>query len=203
MPSASSGMNSMKRTSTPLRRPNSTNAAISSSLTPRMTTQLTFTGSNPAAMAASMPSSTRSRLSAPCQLSEAGRLKRVQRHVHPSQARGPQIGRQQGQRHAVGGHGQVGAEFGQQTDQHRQVGPHGGLAAGESDAVDAVALDHDPSQPGDLLEGEQVVAGHPFQSLGGHAIGAPEVAPVGDRDPQVPVNPPEAVNELLRHRLRG
>jgi hypothetical protein len=78
-------------------------------------------------------------------------------------------------------------------DQHRQVGPHRGLAAGEADAVDAEALDQHPGDALDLLEGEQLVAGQPLHPLLGHAVGAAEVAAVGDRDAQVAVDPPERV----------
>ena len=59
--SASRGMNSMNRTSKPLSRPNRAKSTISSSLMPRIITALTFTGFSPAARAASIPSSTRSR----------------------------------------------------------------------------------------------------------------------------------------------
>ena len=62
-PEASSGMNSMKRTSMPLARPKAARSTISSSLTPRITTTLSFTGVSPASRAASMPASTRSRSS--------------------------------------------------------------------------------------------------------------------------------------------
>ena len=40
-------------------------------------------------------------------------------------------------------------------------------------------------EPLDLLEGEQLLAGQPRHALGRHAVGAPEVAAVGDRDAQV------------------
>ena len=51
-------MYSMKRTSTPLLRPNVARSTTSSSLIPRCTTTLIFTGENPVAIAASIPSST-------------------------------------------------------------------------------------------------------------------------------------------------
>ena len=57
-PSASRGMNSMKRTITPSSRPKRAKSTTSSSLTPPMSTTLTFTGSRPASLAASMPSRT-------------------------------------------------------------------------------------------------------------------------------------------------
>ena len=52
-------MNSMKRTSTPLSRPNSARSRISSSLTPRSITALILTLENPAWRAASIPANTR------------------------------------------------------------------------------------------------------------------------------------------------
>ena len=57
-PWASSGMNSINRTSMFFSRPNVARAIISSSFTPRCTTAFTFTGAMPTAIAASMPSST-------------------------------------------------------------------------------------------------------------------------------------------------
>jgi hypothetical protein len=53
-------MNSMKRISTPRSRPKVARATISSSLIPRWTTVLIFTGTKPASRAAETPSSTRS-----------------------------------------------------------------------------------------------------------------------------------------------
>ena len=60
-----------------------------------------------------------------------------------------------------------------------------------------------PGDPLDLLEGEQLVPGQPLHALLGHAVGAAEVAAVGDRDPQVAVDAPERVDERRRdHRHR-
>ena len=56
-------MNSMKRTCTPRAFANSTKSQISSSLKPRIMTQLIFTESKPALVAIRIPSSTESRLS--------------------------------------------------------------------------------------------------------------------------------------------
>src|SRR5690606_19572906 len=102
---------------------------------------------------------------------------------------------ERGEGRPVGGERQVGAERGELLDEHRQLGAHGGLTAGEADAVEAVALDEQPRDPLDLLEGEELVAGEPFHALGRHAVRAAEVAPVGDRDAQVAVDPSEAVGE--------
>ena len=96
------------------------------------------------------------------------------------------------------GRRRAGSAAGQLRDQHRQVGPHGRLAAGEADAVDVEALDEDAGEALDLLEREQVLAGQPLHALGRHAVGAAEVAAVGDRDPQVTDGPPEGVDEIVR-----
>jgi hypothetical protein len=53
-----SGMYSMKRTQTPVARAKSAKSATSPSFIPRITTQLIFGGGKPAAIVASMPSST-------------------------------------------------------------------------------------------------------------------------------------------------
>ena len=70
------------------------------------------------------------------------------------------------------------------------------FAAGDADLFDTVR-DEDAREPLDLLEGQQlapleedVVAP---EDLFRHAVDAPEVAPVGDRDPQVAQRPAEGV----------
>ena len=45
--------------------------------------------------------------------------------------------------------------------------------------------DEQAHQPRDLVKPQQVVAGHHGRAVGGHAVGAAEVAAVGDRHPQV------------------
>ena len=89
---------------------------------------------------------------------------------------------------------------GQLLDQHGEVGPDRRLAAGEADAVEAEALDAHLRDPGQLLVGEQLVAGEPRHPLRRHAVRAAEVAAVGDRDAQVAVDPAEAVDEVGRGR---
>ena len=59
---ASSGMNSIKRTSMPRARPKRTNSGMSGSFRPLMATELIFTW-NPASRAASIPAKTRGRSS--------------------------------------------------------------------------------------------------------------------------------------------
>ena len=52
-------------------------------------------------------------------------------------------------------------------------------------AVDAEALDEHPGDPLDLLERQQLAARQPLHALLRHAVGAAEVAAIGDRDAQV------------------
>ena len=85
---------------------------------------------------------------------------------------------------------------GQLADEHRQVGAHGRLATGEAQAVDLEALDEDPGQPLDLLERQHLAARQPQHALLGHAVGAAEVAAVGDRDAQVADGAPEGIDEI-------
>src|SRR5690606_22179642 len=94
-----------------------------------------------------------------------------------------------------GGERQVGAERGELLDGHRQPGAHGGLTAGEADAGEAVALDEQPRDALDLLDGEERVAGEPFRAPWRHAVRAGGVAPVADRDAHGALDPSEAVGE--------
>jgi len=54
------------------------------------------------------------------------------------------------------------------------------------------------SEPRQLLEGEQILAGQKCEvtaeDLAGHAVSAAELAAVSDRDPQVPQRPPARVS---------
>ena len=149
---------------------------------------------------------------------EALAAERVERDVDAVEAGVAQLVGQQAEGGAVGGDREVGLlpgqrrvgrrgqpQAGQLRHEHRQVGPHGRLAAGEADAVDVEALHEDPGQALDLLEGEQVLPGQPRHALGRHAVRAAEVAPVGDRDPQVADGTAEGVDQVVGipvHRTR-
>ena len=100
-----------------------------------------------------------------------------------------------GELHAVGGHRDVDAERRQHLDQAGEVRPDQRLAAGDPHRLEAVALHAHPHDPGLLLIREQLVAGQPLHALLGHAVGAAEIAAVGDRDPEVGDPAPEAVDE--------
>ena len=67
-----------------------------------------------------------------------------------------------------------------------------GLAAGQAHLRDAVT-DEEPDEPEHLLVGEHLRLRHPGQALGGHAVGAAQVAAVGHRDAQVSGHPAELV----------
>jgi hypothetical protein len=69
-----------------------------------------------------------------------------------------------------------------------------GLAPGQAHLRDAIAHE-EPDDAHELLVGEHVGLGQPWQPLGRHAVGAAQVAPVGDRDPQVAGDPPELVGQ--------
>src|SRR5918996_1453505 len=135
------------------------------------------------------------------QLDEAVAPQRVERDVDPPQPGGDQVAGHRPQRTAVGGERQVDPERRQLADQHRQVRPDGGLAAREPDAVDAEPLDAHPGNPLDLLEREDLVAGQPDHPLFGHAVGAAEVAAIGDRDPKITMHPAVAVHQRFDQRL--
>src|SRR6476660_6515138 len=86
---------------------------------------------------------------------------------------------------------------GERPDQPHQILAHQRLAAGKPHFAHALA-DENAREPIDLLEREHVL---PRQEGGGlrHAIDAPEIAAVGDRDAQIGDAPAERVD----HRLHG
>jgi hypothetical protein len=96
-----------------------------------------------------------------------------------------------GEQRAVGRQGDVldAADGGQLRDQALQITAQQRLAAGQPQLAHAQAREN-PGEPCQFLEGEQVLAGQedevPAEHLAGHAVGAAELAAVGDRDPQVP-----------------
>ena len=99
-----------------------------------------------------------------------------------------------GEQRAVGRQGNVldAADGGQHDDQAFQITAQQRLAAGQPQLAHAQAGEN-PGEPCQFLEGEQVLAGQegevPAEYLAGHAVGAAELAAVGDRDPQVPQRP--------------
>ena len=84
-------------------------------------------------------------------------------------------------------------------DEPGDVGADERLAAGEADRLEPEALDADPGDPGDLLVGEELGLREPVHALGRHAVGAAEVAAVGDRDPQILDAARERIDQGNRH----
>jgi hypothetical protein len=126
---------------------------------------------------------------------------RVERDVDPTQAGVGEVVGHLGELDPVAGHGDVDAEWCEHRDQPGQVRPDGGLATGDADRLEAEALHADPDDPGLFLIGEQLVALEPGHAFLGHAVGAAEIAPVGDRHPEVGNAASEGVDQRL-HSLR-
>ena len=59
----------------------------------------------------------------------------------------------------------------------------------------------DVDQADHLVVGEHLVVGQPVQALGRHAVGAAQVAAVGQRDAQVGGHPAVPVRERMRRHL--
>ena len=195
-------MNSMNRMPTPRSRPKRARSTISSSLTPRITTALTFTGARPASSAASMPAITRSSSSRRVSARKRSRCSVSSETFTRLRPACREVVGDLGQLHAVGGEREVDAERRQHLDQPGHVGPHERLAAGEPDRLEPEPLDAHPGDPGDLLVGEHLGAGQPGHPLGRHAVGAAEIAAVGDRDPQV-VDPARVAVDQRERRSGG
>ena len=121
-------------------------------------------------------------LVAPCDLEEAIGAEGVERDVDALEARFFEIVRRGSQGGAVGREGEIDGQGRQLGDEDRQVRANGGLTAGQADAVDPEVLDHDPGDALDLFEAEDVGLGQPLHALFGHAVGAAEIAAIGDRD---------------------
>src|SRR5262249_34739020 len=79
------------------------------------------------------------------------------------------------------------------ADERGQVPPHQGLPSRQPDLAHPGAGQERRHAP-DLLEGQDALAREPDRVLG-HAVGAAQVAPVGDRKPEVVVHPAEPVLE--------
>src|SRR3989442_14484040 len=69
-------------------------------------------------------------------------------------------------------------------DERRQAAPQQRLTTREADLVHA-ELDEDVDEAADLLEVEDLLSRQPDVLLFGHAVAAAQVAPIGDRDPEV------------------
>ncbi len=142
-------MNSMNRTSTSWSRPKRARSTISSSLTPRSTTALILTGSEPGFLRRLDAVEHADQLVTPGHLHEPLGAQRVEADVDSIEAGQAQLVGHQPERRSVGGQGQVGRPTCERRrrsrrtrrcqlgDQHREVGAHRRLATGEPDPVDA------------------------------------------------------------------
>ena len=138
----------------------------------------------------------------PVHRAEDGVVERIEADRHPLQAGFLERRRQRPERGPVRGQGQVDlapvrpADGRQHRDQVGQVTPDERLATRDPELVDAERHE-DPGDPLDLLEAQDLVLRQervvPPEDLLGHAIGAPEIAPIGHRDPQVAHGPAERV----------
>ena len=135
---------------------------------------------------------------APRDLGEAHVVERVEGDVDPAQARGDQRSGEAVEQDAVRRQREVAdaRDRGEQLDEHGQVAPDERLASRQPHLVDAHAREH-ADEPRDLLEGEHLVARQPLEPLRRHAVGAAEVALVGDRDAHALDLASPAVHERL------
>jgi hypothetical protein len=129
----------------------------------------------------------------------------VQAHRHPCQAGGAQPVRLAGQQRAVGGQRQVGDALDLTEHGHQRVelAAQQRLPAGQPDLGHPQrrgGADH----PGDLLERQDLGAGEErvaaAEDLLGHAVRAAEVAPIGDRDAQIPQPTTKAIHRRILPR---
>src|SRR5262245_33584851 len=137
---------------------------------------------------------------APCEPRETVGAKRVEAHGDAVQTGCLQRPCLPGEQDAVGRDREIAqARFrGQEADEAVHVAPQERLAPGEPDLVDAQVHEH-VGQRADLLEVQDLLARKPDVVLFRHAVCAPQVAAVGDRDPKIPEGPLERV--LDRHTL--
>jgi hypothetical protein len=131
---------------------------------------------------------------APGQGTEFRGTQGVEARVDPAEARAEQPRRVLLQVRGVGRQGKVPepSQAGKGGNQGIQPVPQQGLPPGEPDLLDP-RLQKQPGQARDLLEGEDLPPVDPLILLERHAVHAPEVAPVGDRYPQVPQFTTESV----------
>ena len=204
-PSASSGMNSMNRTSRPVVRANPAKSRISSSFTPLLQHDVHLHRAEPRLLGRVHGLKHPAELALTPDPGETSRLQGVAAHIHTVETGRGESRRDPGERGPVRGERQVvESELAQPPDEVRQPGAHERLTTGQPERGD-------PQRPGDtchahdLVEGEDLRARQERLILVGHAVGATKVAAIGHRDAQVGVNPAEGVDKWsgLRHRARS
>ena len=139
-------------------------------------------------------------------------IERVEADGHATQSRVRERPGERAKRRAVGRQRQVELpalrrpESGEHRDQIRQVSPDERLAASDPQLSHATRHER-PGDPFDLLEAQNLVSGQErvvaAEDLLGHAVGAAEVAAVGDRDAEVMHRPPEPVGRAGAGHLMG
>ena len=144
-------------------------------------------------------------------LGEALTVDRVDADVEARESGIDQVGELRGEADAVGGHRDLdGAvlplDAGDAPHDLDDVASQQRLAAGEAERADAESGGH-LGDLDDLVGGEDARAGEPFVALLGHAIGAAQLAAVGERDAQITMHTAMRVDEtategLLAGRLR-
>ncbi|ESU50467.1 hypothetical protein P376_1550 [Streptomyces sp. HCCB10043] len=129
----------------------------------------------------------------------------VQADVDPAQPGVAQGGGAASQADAVGGEGQFGriGQSVQTGDEPGQTAAQQRFAAGEPYLGDAETPGGHVDESDHLVVGEQFGPGQPVEALGGHAVRAAQIAAVGERDPQVGVDPAEPVRQRGRGRPVG
>ena len=88
-------------------------------------------------------------------------------------------------------------EFGESGNEIDDGASQERLAAGQPDGLDAETPNRETREPNDLVVGQQLRRRQPFQTLGWHAVGAAQVALVGERNAQVGMHPSETVHQCL------
>ena len=121
----------------------------------------------------------------------------VQGHVDAVQARIHQLLGADVQTDGVGGQRNVGArlERGDPRDDLREIGAGERLSAGEAHLVHAEVLHADADESHDLIHAHQLVLLQELHAHLRHAVGAAEIAEVGEGDPEVVRGAAESVDE--------
>ena len=194
----------MKRTKIARSRVSSAKASSSSSLAPRITTQLSLSGASPAASAASIPARTRSRPGR-----RASARNRSSRSVSSETFTRRKPAATSGSIISSSSSALVESEMSsmpgdrvEPRDEFGQVAPHERFAARQPDAAhaDRGAGRDDPL---DLFVREDLGLGNPRQPGLGHAVDATQITTVGHRDPQVGDRAVEGVRQGGDRRRRS
>jgi hypothetical protein len=77
------------------------------------------------------------------------------------------------------------------------VSSDGWLAAGQPEALDAIALNEDPGESLNLLKRHYIAPIKPLHAFFGHAVRAAEVAAIGDGDAEVFDVTAERIDQLF------